>query len=274
VTALIIRTRRISIDATRTLLRVGRNALMAAFARADHARWTSSTGLEPWWDERTRILASLIPPSSRVIEFGAGRRQLEQYLPATCVYTPSDLSERGPGTIVCDLNRRPLPDLRAVAPTVAVFGGVLEYVKSVDAVVTWLVHHGIEDFVVSFDAMPSAPHVPERLRERMRRLRNGYMNNLTEPELKSVFASFGLQCAEERRWNKQGIYRFARRIDPGMSNVSVVFLGTRTYGTELANTDHDHTQPLASVPDDRHPFDDRDRRLGWRGPQDGRHPDR
>ena len=76
-------------------------------------------------------IAKLIPAGSNVIEFGAGRRQLEKFLPAGCTYTPSDLVDRGPGTIVCDLNRPPLPDLRHLRLKVAVFGGVLEYVADV-----------------------------------------------------------------------------------------------------------------------------------------------
>src|SRR5690348_9570014 len=81
--------------------RLVRNTVMRWSGTADHARWSSPGGLEEWWVERTGILAQLLPAGSRVIEFGAGRRQLEKLLPNGCTYIPSDLVDRGPGTIVC-----------------------------------------------------------------------------------------------------------------------------------------------------------------------------
>ncbi len=32
------------------------------------------SNLEAWWESRTQKLAGMIPPSTRVIEFGAGKR--------------------------------------------------------------------------------------------------------------------------------------------------------------------------------------------------------
>ena len=104
---------------------------MSSLGRADYRRWKALQHHEQWWDERTEEMARLIPPGSIIIEFGAGRRQLERFLPPGCKYVPSNLVDRGPGTIVCDLNRLPLPDLRHLCLNVAVFGGVLEYVADV-----------------------------------------------------------------------------------------------------------------------------------------------
>jgi len=195
----------------RGVLRLGRNAVRARLGLADFERWRSPEGLESWWDERTEVLARLVPAGSRVIEFGAGRRQLEKYLPDGCTYIPSDLTDRGPDTIVCDLNERPLPDLRYLKPTVAVFGGVLEYVKDVRSVFTWLAETGVHTFVLSFDSMPTGLTVCGVLKERKRRLQFGYMNNLTAEEVKAAFAAVDVQCIEELRWTTQGIYRFGRR---------------------------------------------------------------
>jgi hypothetical protein len=198
------------LNLARSGFRLVKNRTSRMFARADYRRWSSPTGLEEWWDERTRVVATLVPASSRVIEFGAGRRQLEKYLPPDCDYVPSDLTDRGSGTIVCDLNKRPLPDLQRFAPTVAVFSGVLEYIKDVDHLVSWLVDNGVETFVVSFDAMPASGGLRHRWSELCRRTSNGYMNNLTEQGLKAIFAHAGLRCAERRQWTTQGIYRFIK----------------------------------------------------------------
>jgi hypothetical protein len=201
------------LNLTRTAYHLVRNAARRALARADYDRWQSPGGLEEWWDERTRMLATLVPHASRVIEFGAGRRQLERYLPPGCVYVPSDLTDRGPGTIVCDLNKRPLPDLQSFSPTVAVFSGVLEYIKDVDSLVRWLAASGIRTFVLSFDSMPTDLGPWQRGKELRRRVGTGYMNSLTERELVAIFADHAMRCVERRQWTTQGIYRFERRTD-------------------------------------------------------------
>lgn len=196
------------IDRSRTTLRAVRNALMRAVSRPDYDRWTSPEGLERWWSSRTDIIAGLVPPDSRIIEFGAGRRHLEQRLPPGCTYTALDLADRGPGTIICDLNRRPLPDLREHAFTVAVFAGVLEYLKDVRSLVDWLGSLGLTTIIVSFDPVPSRPGVVGRFKEQLRRLRFGYMCNMTEAELLRCFESVGMQCTERCAWTHQLVMRF------------------------------------------------------------------
>src|SRR5262245_46767147 len=57
--------------------RVVRNLTHRLLLRSDYPRWTSLDNYETWWDGRTEKIARLIPPARRVIEFGAGRRQLE-----------------------------------------------------------------------------------------------------------------------------------------------------------------------------------------------------
>jgi hypothetical protein len=193
-------------------LRVLRNAISSRIGRADYKRWSSPEGLEAWWDERTTLLARLVPDGSRVIEFGAGRRSLEKLLPANCVYVPSDLTDRGPGTLVCDLNRRPFPDLRPIAPTVAVFSGVLEYVRDVRGLIDWLLASGVQTFVLSFDSFPTGLGRVGGIKERRRRLYYGYMNNLTESDLKAIFETIGAQCVDEQLWTTQRLYRFIRKV--------------------------------------------------------------
>jgi hypothetical protein len=194
----------------RAPFRVTRNWMMLLAGRPDYGRWSSAEGLEPWWDQRTIQLARLVPAGTRVMEFGAGRRTLEACLPAGCTYTPSDLVDRGPGTIVCDLNCRPLPDLRPHAFDVAVFGGVLEYVSDVQRLAKWLADSGIGQVVASYDAVPANGHWLARWRERGRRGYFGYMSSLSAAQLVAAFAAHGFGCVERQMWTTQGIYRFVR----------------------------------------------------------------
>jgi hypothetical protein len=109
------------------------------FRKSDRARWTNLTNHDIAWDKRTRAIADLIPRGSHVVEFGAGRCQLRNWLPIDCTYVPSDIVSRGPDTWLCDLNLRPLPKLRRQAAVqVAVFSGVLEYVADLTSVLRWL----------------------------------------------------------------------------------------------------------------------------------------
>lgn len=188
-----------------------RNALRRFAGRADYARWSSPQGLEEWWDERTKTIAKLVPEGARVIEFGAGRRQLERFLPAGCTYTPSDLVDRGAGTIVCDLNHRPLPDLSGPKPGVAVFGGVLEYIKDVPALAQWLEGAGVKTCILSFDPVPTALGLIGRYRESARRRYYGYMNNLTEQEILRGFDAAGFACIHRQIWTTQLIFRLEKK---------------------------------------------------------------
>lgn len=190
--------------------RVLRNVVMCWGGRADYKRWTSPDGLEKWWDERTNLLAALIPAGSRVLEFGAGRRRLEERLPAGCTYIPSDLVERGPGTVVLDLNRRPLPDLLHLRPEVAIFGGVLEYVRDARGIAQWLASSGVTMSIASFDAFPQRLGWMRRYAELKRRVHHGYMNHLTEEQLLNGFEAAGFTCTRRQRWADQVILQFSR----------------------------------------------------------------
>jgi len=108
------------------------------FHISDRNRWRDLDNHDIAWDKRTRNIAALIAPDSNVIEFGAGRRQLPRWLPPRCGYIASDIVARGEQTLVCDLNKRPLPSLpHQTSVQVAVFSGVLEYVADLPGVISW-----------------------------------------------------------------------------------------------------------------------------------------
>ena len=75
--------------------------------KADHTRWTDAKSFCPEWSERAKIIAGLIPKGSRVIEFGAGMRQLQSYLDPSCTYIASDLISRGQDELIVDFEKRP-----------------------------------------------------------------------------------------------------------------------------------------------------------------------
>jgi hypothetical protein len=198
------------LDTLRSVKQTAKRAGLRLARQSDRRRWTSPGGLEAWWEQRTQRIGELLPAGSRIIEFGAGRRRLESYLPAGCSYAPSDLVDRGPGTLVIDLNARPLPDLTEHRFDVAVFAGVLEYILDVRSLVAWLAAQGIRTCVLSFDAAPAASTWRDGLRERMRRVHFGYMNELTEQELRRCFREAGMACVRTSSWTTQKLFVFEK----------------------------------------------------------------
>lgn len=193
----------------RALVRFAHVYRMRWSGTSDVRRWGNIDNFETWWDERTKRLAAMVPAGSGVIEFGAGRRQLERYLDPSCRYVPSDLVDRGPGTLVCDLNVRPLPDLASLAVDVAVFSGVLEYLSDVPTIVDWLAG-SVTHIVASYAYVAGAADSQERRREYFERLRNGYLSHYSEPELVDVFEAHGFVVAARDSWQTQTLFLFVR----------------------------------------------------------------
>jgi hypothetical protein len=176
-----------------------RTRLYSWFRWTDAGRWRGTKELSPAWDDRTRLIAGLVPADARVIEFGAGRRQLQQYLRPGCLYVPSDLVDRGADTLVCDLNRRPLPDLSRRGVNTAVFGGVLEYVYDPQSVVTWLSGY-VQCCIVSYECADTRSSDPQRSRESKVRARIGWVNTFHEDEFVALFQSAGFALTHREVW--------------------------------------------------------------------------
>lgn len=190
--------------------------------RADLARWRDAETFDGGWEQRTRLIAGLVPRASRVIEFGAGRRLLEAHLDASCTYVPSDLVARGPDTIVLDLNARPLPQLSALKLDVAVLAGVLEYIAEPASFITWLAQQ-VPTCITSYSCAATKSRSLGRLRETIRRTGAGWVNTFNEDELVGAFRSGGFELSHTADWHtpegSERIFVFhsrspARRLTP------------------------------------------------------------
>ncbi len=181
--------------------------------RSDPEKWSREENLRSEWDDRTRRLAALVAPNSRVLELGAGRRRLERYLPPGCTYVPCDIVDRGPDTIVFDLNNEPRPDLREVAADVVVIGGTLEYVHDLPSVVDWLGRSVAPRCICTYVTAHTGRWSLGRVWESFLRASNGWMNAATEEELLEVFARAGYRCVHLESWGVQRIFVFDQRND-------------------------------------------------------------
>jgi hypothetical protein len=197
--------------AVRTVTRWAKMAVFRSIGRSDYGRWTDTGNLEAWWETRTQKLAAMVPTGTRVIEFGAGTRPLERCLDRSCTYVASDLVERGPDTFVCDLNRRPLPDLGPIRPDVAVFAGVLEYVRDVPSVVAWLARH--VNLCAASYAVARRSGLVRALATDVRRTYYGYMNAYSEADIAAVFRRGGFACVRTDSWNDQRLFLFEKSAE-------------------------------------------------------------
>jgi hypothetical protein len=179
------------------------STLRKIFNISDVSRWSDINNLSPEWDERTIIMARLVPENSNVLEFGAGRLVLQDHIPASCRYTPSDLCDRGQGTIICDLNKRPLPDF--IGHDVLVFSGVLEYIHDVPSLIENF--SGNCKIIIASYVCATGKSVFSILRRR----RASWVNDYSSVELKGIFCSYGFICSKEIVYNNnQIIYAFEK----------------------------------------------------------------
>lgn len=168
----------------------------------DSSRWAKVDNLRENWDARTKKIASLIPAGAHVLEFGAGRLVLRDMLAPGCTYQPSDIFDRGSGTIVCDLNKA-FPRLPRKYDYI-VFSGVLEYLYDISGLVAQLGKH--TDHVVASYACTD--ECPDMLTRRI----NGWVNHLTEQQFTAEFENRRFRKVARETWQGQVILCF--ELDP------------------------------------------------------------
>jgi hypothetical protein len=98
------------------------DAPTAATLACQRLYWSA---LQDRWDRRTRQAAAWLAHEPGVVDIGCGLMPLRDHLPAAVRYVPVDIVDRGPGTVLTDLNADPLPRF---AERAAAMLGVVEYV--------------------------------------------------------------------------------------------------------------------------------------------------
>ena len=187
-----------------TNLRKYRYALATWFRRSsgksDLKRWGNPSALFSEWDNRNQQIAELIESGSSVLEFGAGRMILKKHLKETCTYTPSDIVDRGEGTIICDLNAVKLPDFKP--HDVVVCSGVIEYINDLPRFIAHLANI-VKVMIVSYVLL-------ENYNDKVERRANGWVNDYTAKELVALFASNGFHVEITQEWDLHRIFKFVR----------------------------------------------------------------
>jgi hypothetical protein len=176
--------------------------LLHLLGRSDVSRWKADDSFHEAWNERTERMAGLVLPGKIVLEFGSGQGALTKYLPEGCTHIATDIVDRGPGSLVYDLNSRSAPALPKA--DVAFFSGVLEYVNDVPRSLVGIIEN-VEEVICSYAPTELNPE---------RRRSHGWVNDYTSDQLIDVFASLGLSCAHQGQWKRQVLFRFVREMPP------------------------------------------------------------
>lgn len=152
-------------------------------ARRDTSDWRQVERFDPAWRERIRRMASLIgEQDTSVVDVGCGPMWLRSYLPAAVRYLGVDYVDRGEGTVVCDLNAGPLPELPA---DVWFVSGCLEYVEDPKRFIAHAARNA-RACILSYCDFGNFPS----MRERRKR---GWKNHLTLDQLRELFAGAGMR---------------------------------------------------------------------------------
>lgn len=166
--------------------------------RSDVARWSKEENFHENWNVRTERLAGFVQPGERVLEFGSGMLALAEYLPEGCQHIATDIVSRGPGTLVCDLNDRSLPNLPEA--DVSLFSGVLEYVYDLPRALGQVADR-TPSIICSYATVDENPS---------NRLDHGWVNDYTEAELVSLLESLGYRATTREQWKRQILLRLDR----------------------------------------------------------------
>jgi hypothetical protein len=166
--------------------------------KSDLERWENNKELLENWNERTCLMARMVPENANVIEFGAGNMVLKNYLPSNCNYQGSDIVQRSPEMKVCDLN---VGIGFSLGPyDTAVFSGVLEYVYDVDRIFDRL-NGEINRVVLSYACYD---HFPVN-RERM-----GWLSDYKKEELERIFHKYNYKIKIYEEWRRQSVFKLEK----------------------------------------------------------------
>ncbi len=160
------------------------SAAMTLYVRTDKRRWRQVAKKTPPWDERNRLIASLIPDHSSIVDIGSGAMTLKQHLKPGCHYQPCDVVQSSPEVILCDFNSGNYPSLPRKYDYV-ICSGVLEYIRDPADLLSRILDYGTVG-LLSYN-----PIRPDETR--FSRLAKGWVNHLSQDELESLFKSVGLQ---------------------------------------------------------------------------------
>jgi hypothetical protein len=189
-------------------------------ARRIPRHWKDIERFPEAWSARIELMAAFAPPGSTVVDVGCGPMRLRRYL-RDCTYIPLDYCDRGPGTIVCDLNKEPLPKLEVDCIFVS---GCLEYLERPHAFIAQ-VATCCRLCIISYCATDHVSNVAFRAR-------NAWVNHLSQQEVLESFRAAGMSLTSQAIHGDNGIFVF-ERLERLLDTPAILTMGKGASGAQI-----------------------------------------
>lgn len=140
------------------------------------------------WNRRARVAAKWLAGEPAVADLGCGVQALRELLAPGVRYVPLDVVARDAHTVVCDLNREPLPALPARAAAAL---GLFEYLYEPARLLPAL-HAAFDRVATSYNPADAADAHP-------RREEHAWVNAYTQAGFEALFTGAGFRLAKRYR---------------------------------------------------------------------------
>jgi hypothetical protein len=159
---------------------------------ADRQRWGDPSSYKPEWSRRANLAAALLPDRVTILEIGVGTGVFRALVNGRTVYMGADLQPLDSATMMLDVDRDPLPDMRF---DYAVLLGVFEYLHQPEAAAEQLCS-AADQIVASYCCRRPALGPNQMAQSRSSR---GWVNNFDKTEFVELFFKYGHELASSVR---------------------------------------------------------------------------
>ena len=156
----------------------------------EHILWSALDDNIDWDLMRFRVemFSEWIPADVRsVVDYGAGKMYLREYLAPEVAYFPVDYIRRDEQTILCDLNVGLFPEIQTDA---AVCSGGLEFIYTAEALLAHVCAHTNKMVILSYLGVDHFPDIDGRRA-------SAYVSDLSEKQIIDLMASNGFRLEKK-----------------------------------------------------------------------------
>ena len=167
--------------------------------RISGPKWQDIEYFDVLWRARIELMSGYIPNGASVLDLGCGKMWLKDFIHESDYY-PVDYTSRGIGTIICDFNKDPFPDIYC---DVSFVSGCLEYVLDYKAFIRNIAKYS-KTCIISYCTTEDYSDTKERNAL-------AWVNHLSYNELIGIFKDNGMKLIEEAKFQeKSSVFVFSR----------------------------------------------------------------